>query len=572
MPGPRLTESPMLTQILVRNYAVVDEVELDLGIGLTVLTGETGAGKSILVDALGLVLGDRADASVIRHGTDRTEITAIFEPGNNPEVVEWLVEQDLDSADECVLRRVINREGRSRGYINGCAVPMQSLKNLGAMLVEIHGQHEHQSLTRKPVQRRIVDTSGELDKDLEKTGLAYRAWKDARDELDSLTATSEGRDQRLDLLRYQVQELEALAPESGEMERLETEHRRLANSDQLARGVGQALELTYENDSGSAQQLLGLARVEVERLEGVDPDLGVIVRLLEEADIRITEAADELRRYLDRLDIDPARQAQLDERIAGIRELARKHQIDADSLPARLDDIRQELETLRNADLALEDGQDRLAEAEARYRKTAMGLSKKRQKAATLLGVSITAMMRQLGMPGGRFEVEISRDDDNVFSPHGQDAIRFMVTANPGQPPAPLSRVASGGELSRISLAVQVVATRAASVPCLVFDEIDSGVGGGVAEIVGQRLRDLGEQRQVLCVTHLPQVASQGHHHVRVSKLTDGKTTRTTLTGLGEEQRVEELARMLGGVEITETSREHAREMLDRGSANRAAS
>ncbi len=562
----------MLTQILVRNYAVIDEVELDLGVGMTVLTGETGAGKSILVDALGLVLGDRADSSIIRHGAERTEITAIFEPGTSPEVLEWLVDQDLDAGGECVLRRVINRAGRSRGYINGCTVPMQSLRNLGAMLVEIHGQHEHQSLTRKPVQRRILDSNGELDKDVARVGAAFRDWQSARDELDSLTATSEGRDQRLDLLRYQVQELDALASEPGEMERLETEHRRLANSDQLARGIGQALELAYENDNGSAQQLLGLARVEVERLEDVDAGLGVIVRLLEEADIRIAEAADELRRYLDRLDIDPARQAHLDERIAGIRELARKHQIDADALPGRLADIRQEMETLRNADLALEDGQTRLAEAEARYRKTAALLSKKRKKAAAALGESITAMMRQLGMPGGHFEVEIGCDKDHVFSPHGQDMIQFMVTANPGQPPAPLSRVASGGELSRISLAVQVVATRAASVPCLVFDEIDSGVGGAVAEIVGQRLRDLGEQRQVLCVTHLPQVASQGHQHVRVSKLTDGKTTRTTLTGLSDDQRVEELARMLGGVEITATSRDHAREMLNRGNANKVAS
>jgi DNA repair protein RecN (Recombination protein N) len=562
----------VLTQILVRNYAVVDEVELDLDGGLTVLSGETGAGKSILVDALGLALGDRADSSVIRHGADRTEITAIFETGSNPEVIAWLVDQDLDSGDECVLRRVINREGRSRGYINGCPVAMQSLKNLGGMLVEIHGQHEHQSLTRKPVQRSILDAYGELDKDLARVGAAYGEWKEARDVLDDLSASRDGRDQRLDMLSYQVQELEALALEPGEMQCLESEHRRLANSDQLARGVGRALELTYENDSGSAQQLLGLARVEIERLEDVDADLGVIARLLEEADIRIAEAADELRRYLDRLDIDPARQAHLDERIAGVRELARKHQIESDALPGHLTSLRQELETLRNVDLALEDGQTRVDEAAVRYRTTAAMLSKKRKKSGAKLGGAITAMMTKLGMPGGRFEVEISCDETTVFSPNGQDMLQFMVSANPGQPTAPLARVASGGELSRISLAVQVIATRAASVPCLVFDEIDSGVGGGVAEIVGQRLRDLGEYRQVLCVTHLAQVASQGHHQVRVSKLTDGTTTRMTLSGLGEEQRVEELARMLGGVEITETSRNHAREMLDRGSAESAVS
>jgi DNA repair protein RecN (Recombination protein N) len=560
----------MLTQIQVRNYAVVDEVELDLDAGLTVLTGETGAGKSILVDALGLVLGDRADSTVIRHGADRAEITAVFETRHNPEVVAWLSDQDLDAGDECVLRRVINREGRSRGYINGGTVPMQSLKTLGAMLVEIHGQHEHQSLTRRRVQRQILDSNGDLDKELTRVDKTFRDWKEARESLDQLTETRDGRDERLDLLRYQAQELSALSAESGEMDRLETEHRRLANSDQLARGVGLALGLAYENDSGSAQQVLGLARVELERLDAIDGELGAIGRLFEEAEIRIGEAADDLRRYLDRLEIDPERQSQLEERIAGIRDLARKHQIEADYLPQRLAEIEEELDSLRNADITLEKGQKRLEETEARYRKAATTLSRKRQKAAVRLGESITAMMRQLGMPGGCFEVAVTRDDEHPFTSHGQDIIQFMVTANPGQPPAPLARVASGGELSRISLAVQVVATRATSVPCLVFDEIDSGVGGGIAEIVGQRLRDVGQLRQVLCVTHLPQVASQGHHHVRVSKLTDGKTTRTTITGLGQEQRVEELARMLGGVEITETSRDHAREMLDRGGADQA--
>jgi len=560
----------MLTQIQVRNYAVVDEVELDLDSGLTVLTGETGAGKSILVDALGLVLGDRADSSVIRHGADRAEITAIFETRQSPEVVAWLSDQDLDAGDECVLRRVINREGRSRGYINGGTVPMQSLKILGAMLVEIHGQHEHQSLTRRHVQRQILDSNGDLDKDLTRVEKTFRDWKEAREALDQLTETRVGRDERLDLLRYQAQELSALSAESGEMDGLETEHRRLANSDQLARGVGLALGLAYENDNGSAQQVLGLARVELERLDEIDGELGTIAGLFEEAEIRIGEAADELRRYLDRLEIDPERQSQLEERIAGIRDLARKHQVEADFLPQRLAEIEEELDSLHNADITLENGQKHLEETEAHYRKAATTLSRKRQKAAVRLGESITTMMSQLGMPGGCFEVAVSRDDEHLFSSHGQDNIQFMVTANPGQPPGPLARVASGGELSRISLAVQVVATRATSVPCLVFDEIDSGVGGGIAEIVGQRLGDVGQLRQVLCVTHLPQVASQGHHHVRVSKLTDGKTTRTTLTALGQEQRVEELARMLGGVEITETSRDHAREMLDRGGADQA--
>ncbi|MGI9264911.1 MAG: DNA repair protein RecN [Gammaproteobacteria bacterium] len=560
----------MLTQIQVRNYAVVDEVELDLRSGLTVLTGETGAGKSILVDALGLVLGDRADSTVIRQGADRTEITAIFDIRENREVGAWLSEQDLDAGEECVLRRVINREGRSRGYINGGTVPMQSLKALGAMLVEIHGQHEHQSLTRRPVQRRILDTHGELGKDLTRVEKAHIDWLAARKNLDRLTATRDGRDERLDLVRFQVQELSALAAEPGELTELEIEHSRLANSDQLARGVGLALDLAYENDSGSAQQILGRAHVELERLIDIDGELGSIGKLFEEAEIRIGEAADELRRYLDKLEIDPARQSQLEERMASLRDLARKHQVEADALPQKLAELEQELEALQDADITLEECQKCLEESESQYQKAAMTLSKKRRKAAAGLGESITTMMRQLGMPGGNFEVDITRDEEHPVSPHGQDVIQFMVTANPGQPPAPLARVASGGELSRISLAVQVVATRATNVSCLVFDEVDSGVGGGVAEIVGQRLGDVGSQRQVLCVTHLPQVASQGHHHVRVSKLTDGKTTRTTLTELDPDQRVEELARMLGGVEITDTSREHAREMLGRGNASRA--
>lgn len=560
----------MLAQILVSNYAVVDEVELDLDGGLTVLTGETGAGKSILVDALGLVLGDRADSTVIRHGADRTEITAVFELETHESIIEWLHDQDLDSGHDCVLRRVINREGRSRGYVNSRPVPMQTLKSLGALLVEIHGQHEHQSLTRSPVQRAILDTYGGLEAEVASLAGRYDAWKDARETMDRLTGSKEDRAHRIDLLRYQCQELEALAPESGELEKLEAEHRRLASSGQLAEGAALALDLAYDNDNASAQRMLGLARSELDRLGQIDSALGPILNLLEEADIRVTEAADELRRYRDTLETDPTRQAALEDRIAGIREMARKHQVEADDLSEKLRELGTELEQLDNADIALADAQSELDKAARQYSKAAKTLSGSRSKAANKLGESVTGMMQQLGMPAGSFVVEVERDDER-FSVNGLDKVSFMVTANPGQPPAPLQRVASGGELSRISLALQVVATRATSVACLVFDEIDSGVGGGVAEIVGQRLRDLGDRHQVLCVTHLPQVASQGHQHVRVNKLSDGKVTRTTLTALGRDQRVEELARMLGGVEITETSRQHAREMLARGNEDRAA-
>ncbi|MGD1976215.1 MAG: DNA repair protein RecN [Gammaproteobacteria bacterium] len=552
----------MLHQVRVRDYAIIDEVELELESGMTVLTGETGAGKSILVDALGLVLGDRADASAVRHGADRAEITAAFELSDMPAVARWLAEQDMDAEGECVVRRLISREGRSRAYVNGCSVTLPVLRTLGEMLVEIHGQHEHQTLTRRPVQRQLLDIYGGHEKQCDAVRSAFGGWQTARQRLADLQAACENRDDRLELLRYQVRELEALDLQPGEAAKLEAEFQKLANVERLAAAAAEACQLVYEAEDGSAHQALARARRGLETVVDVDPSLASAARLLEEAEIQATEAADELRRYLGDLEVDPGRQEYVAGRLNGIRNLSRKHGVDPDQLASRLDTLRRDLEELENTGVTLDAAGEELAEAESRYRQAAERLGSCRKQAAAQLAGEITAAMHELGMPGGVFEVRVNRADTERFSAHGLDSVEFLVSANPGQPAAPLAKVASGGELSRISLAVQVIATGASGRPCLIFDEVDAGIGGGVAEIVGRRLRELGDHHQVLCVTHLPQVASQSHQHIRVTKLTDGRRTRTVLTPLGDDEKVEELARMLGGVKVTDTSRRHAREMM----------
>ncbi len=552
----------MLLHIRVRNYAIIDEVDLELGGGLTVLTGETGAGKSILVDALGLVLGDRSDASAVRHGAERAEITATFELSDRPEACRWLEDQEMDADGECVLRRVISREGRSRAYVNGGPVTLQALRSLGEMLVEIHGQHEHQTLTRRPVQRDLLDSFAGHDELVAEVSDSFGEWESQRRGLEALQAAQDDRDNRLDLLRYQVRELESLALEEGELERLESEHLKLSHVEKLAGAAESAQRLVYEDDNGSAQQRLAQARQALESVLDLDATLDDARCLIHEAEIQATEAAEDLRRYLADLEIDPQRQEQIAARLDVVRELSRKHQVEPALLGARLASLQAELDKLEQQGLTLEALETALASAKQACLEACQKLTCSRQAAAVKLSEAITAALHQLGMPGGCFEVEVETLEDGALSRHGLDNIQFLVSANPGQPPASLAKVASGGELSRISLAVQVTASTSSQRPCLVFDEVDAGVGGATAEIVGRRLRQLGEGRQALCVTHLPQVASQSHQHVRVAKLTDGQRTRTTLTALGPDERVEELARMLGGVKITATSRRHAEEMI----------
>ena len=554
----------MLTHLQISNFAVIDRVEIEFDKGMTVLTGETGAGKSILVDALGLVLGDRADSSVVRSGAKTAEIVASFDVRDNRQALEWLEEQAIDTEDGLVLRRSISAEGRSRAFVNSISVPLQSLRGLAEHLVEIHGQHAHQSLGRPSAQCELVDAVGKHQDTLGETAMRFAAWRDAVAELETLQAAAEERASRLDLLRYQSDELGAFSPEPSEYEALDRELQRLRNVDRLGQGATTALQALYESDQGSAHDLVAAASQDIAHLIALDNDLRETATLLEQAEIQIREAADALRQYLTTLETDPARLQEIEDRIAGYRELARKHRVDPESLHEQHARLRSQLDELENADSRLAELAETVTRKRTAYLESASALSKRRRSVAAQLNEGVSAWMSKLGMTGGKLDIRVDdRGDD--FRENGIDKIEFLVSTNPGQSAQPIGRVASGGELSRIALAIRVVAAAGTVIPSLVFDEVDTGVGGGVAEIVGRCLQQLGTDRQVLCVTHLPQVASQADAHVRVNKVTDGTATRTRIHRLDDNETVEELARMLGGVEITDTTRRHAREMMRRG-------
>ncbi|HEY8507796.1 MAG TPA: DNA repair protein RecN [Steroidobacteraceae bacterium] len=557
----------MLTYLQIRDFAIIDSIELELRPGLTVLTGETGAGKSILVDALQLLAGARAGAEVVRHGAERAEISATFDLLKAPRGLKrWLEEQSISAEQELVVRRVVSADGRSRAYLNSQAVPVQLLRELGNIVIDIHGQHEFQSLTRGSAQRELLDEYGRLEQLTGQVEIAHRVWIELLNKMLELESKARDREARLDLLRYQVRELQALELKEGELAELLEERARLANRGRLAEAAQTSLMQLYEGEEGSAYASISRAQQALRNLADVDPKLGAVLPLIDEAGIQIREAARQLQHYIESLDIDTARQDQVEKRLAAIEELARKNRVAPEQLPERAAQLSAELAQLERADLDLANLRKDQAAALENYRTLAQQLSARRATAGRALSKAITARMQTLGMAGGRFQVEIAPLSSTEPAPHGIDQVEFRVTANPGQPLRPLAKVASGGELSRLSLAVQV-SCAARETRCMVFDEVDAGIGGAVAEIVGRELRSLGEAGQVLCVTHLPQVASQGHHHLRVTKITDGKTTRTSLTELSGDERVEELARMLGGVEITAKAREHAREMLKKAAA-----
>jgi DNA repair protein RecN (Recombination protein N) len=553
----------MLTHLQIRDFAIIDAVELELRTGLTVLTGETGAGKSILVDALQLLAGGRAGAEVVRHGAERAEVSATFALAHTPAALkQWLEGQAIGAGEgELIVRRVVAGDGRSRAYLNGQSVPVQLLREAGDILIDIHGQHEFQSLTRGAAQRELLDGYGLLTTLTGQVGIAHRVWLGLLNRTLELESQARDRDARLELLRYQVQELHALGLSEGELESITEERARLANRGRLAQGTQAALSQLYEDETASAHAGVSRALQALKGLTSLDAKLSAVLPLLEQASIHIREGARELERYGETLDVDAARQETVERRLAAIEELARKHRVPPAQLAVRADELQGELAALERADVDLAVLRKELNGALESYRTQAQALSQKRTLAARALAKDISARMQTLGMSGGRFEADVAQNGNAEPAQHGIDQIEFRVSANPGQPPRALSKVASGGELSRLSLAVQVsCATR--EMRCMVFDEVDAGIGGAVAEIVGRELRALGERGQVLCVTHLPQVASQAHHHLRVTKLTDGRTTRTTLTELSAADRIEELARMLGGIEVTSRAREHARDML----------
>ena len=552
----------MLTHLQIRDFAIVESVELDLSPGFTALTGETGAGKSILVDALLLAVGGRADSGAVRHSTEREEVTASFDLARNAGAVAWLDEQSIEHEGEAVLRRVVSTDGRSRAYINGRTMPVQSLRALGEHLVDIHGQLEFQSLARRGYQRELLDESGELAAQVENVRSAYRAWRALDAERQAFEQRARDRDSRLDLLTHYVAELEALDARPSEAMDLAEERRRIASLGRLAEGTAQ-VEGLLAGDEGGATAALARSQSLLRQLANLDPALAPTEQLLDEATIACREAVASLRRYAQTLDADPARQDWVESRLAALEDTARKHRIEVGQLPELRQRLADELAALQAAATSLADLDRKLAAAAAQYRSAAAILSGARREAARALDKKVTALMQGLGMPGGVFATGIESPGTPQFAEHGNDDVEFLVSANPGQPPRPLAKTASGGELSRISLALQVATLNAAHLPCLVFDEVDAGVGGAVAEMVGRQLRALATSGQVLCVTHLPQVASQADRQVRVSKSTERGVTRTSLEALDGDARVEELARMLGGTSITARTRDHAREMLE---------
>jgi DNA repair protein RecN (Recombination protein N) len=552
----------VLTHLQLRDLVLVDQAELELGGGLTALTGETGAGKSIVVDALLLIAGGRGAGDIARRGAERAEVTASFSalPAG---AVHWLKDQSIDFDGELVVRRVIGADGRSRAYVNGQVVPLQALRELAEFLIEIHGQQEFQHLVSRAAQRDL------LDERLSTPGLTnavaelFERYSTSRREFESLRSAAENRDARLDLLRYQLRELQAEVTDASQIEELFADQKRIAARSRLGEAARTALGASYESDGLSAHDLLGKAATALRSVAEIDPALGEAGKLLGEAAILTQEAAESLRRYLEDLDIDPARQDEIERRAAALEALARKHRIRVLELPEHRARLEQEVAALDNVQVSLAALEKQVAETTREYRSAAQRLSDGRRTAAQLLGVQVTQLMQTLGMAGGEFAVHVSRSEQE-FSANGSDEVEFQVSANPGQPLKSLAKVASGGELSRISLAVQVAGRAASSPLCMVFDEVDAGIGGAVAEIVGRQLRELGERAQVLCVTHLAQVASQAHRQFRVTKLSDGKITRTAVKPLGATERTDEIARMLGGIDITDQARAHARDMLER--------
>ncbi len=561
----------MLNSIQIRDFAIIDRIELELHAGMTALTGETGAGKSIMVDALLFVLGGRAGTEIIRHGCDKAEVTATFSIDANPLTTAWFSEQDLDPAKEnggeCVLRRLMGSDGRSRAWVNGQAMPVQALRQLGETLVDVHGQMEYQSLMKRSAQRALLDQHGSHAELLSKVSASWQTLKRLRTQRADTERSAQDRNERLNLLRYHFSELDALAPQVNEVAELTAERQRHAHSGKLALGVRELIELLREADGSNAEQLLSRALTMARPLISIDTTLTAPLQLLDEALIACREAASSLQHYESELDADPARQEWVEQRLAALEAAARKHRVEVTGLLQVQQDCRQEVARLETLEFTLEQLNAQIEVASKHFAADCQALSNARQQAAAVLSERVSNLMQGLGMPGGRFAAQLRAVSDDDANEQGADEVEFMVSANPGQPLKPLAKVASGGELSRISLSIQVAAVESMPCPTLVFDEVDAGVGGGVAEMVGRQLRSLaergqGEQAQVLCVTHLPQVASQAHAQIRVAKLTDGKHTRTMLETLSDTARIEEIARMLGGAEVSDMARSHAAEML----------
>lgn len=550
----------MLRTLAIRDFVIVDAIELDLSAGFTVFTGETGAGKSILIDALTLALGGRADASVVREGAAKADISAEFAGGFDPALISWLADNEFDSGDGSVLlRRVIDNGGRSKAFINGVTATIAQLRELGEMLVDIHGQHAHQSLLKSDAQRQLLDAHAGLQEDAKAVAAAYKQWRLLAKQREEFERDAKNVLLERERLEWQVGELDKLAAKHGEWAEVSNEHSRLSHAASLIEGAQQALTLLSEDESSPMLSQLNGIEQKLGKLVDIDDKLKPVLDALEPARIQLQEAVYALNDYLGRIELDPERLRTVEARMEALHSAARKFHVTPDELPQEFAQLSERLQQLADAtDLdAMREQEQKLADA---YNALAVKLSKARAKAAKSLSSAVTAAMQDLSMSGGRFEIALNACEPAA---HGVEQVEFLVAGHAGTTPRSLAKVASGGELARISLAISVIASAATATPTLIFDEVDSGIGGGVAEVVGRLLKKLGQDRQVLCVTHLPQVASQASHHFQVSKGTvaDGRTV-SRIEGLSANERVEEIARMLGGLEITATTRKHARELL----------
>ncbi len=553
----------MLTHLNIQNFTLVDHLDLDLKPGMTVITGETGAGKSILLDALGQTLGDRADGERVRAGASRADICATFDTRQIPTAAEWLVNNDLQQADhphECLLRRVIASDGKSKAYINGQPATLQQLRTLGEMLIDIHSQHEHQSLLIKDTHRRLVDEFAGQTDFAKQVRLAWREWQSRLEHFIHLRDNAAEVNARFQLLSYQVEELEQLGLQAGELARLEAEQRSLANAEEILRGSQQLAAFCGDDEQGLSVNLHRALHI-LRNLPEKSAALKSAEELLASAQIQVEEARHEIEHHIDSFNIDPQRLQQVEERLSAIYDLARKHRIQAEELPSLVDKLSAELEQLQSGDAKLDQLARQVEQAEKHYRQLAEQLSGKRARAGTALAKQVNEQLKSLAMENAKFSVSLIPLGDKPGA-HGLEEVEFLISTNPGQAPRPLAKVASGGELSRISLAIQVVTAQTSAIPTLVFDEVDVGIGGATGDVVGQLLRQLGERGQVICVTHLAQVASKGHQHLQVVKTASKKSAESTLVELGGDAKVEEIARMLGGLKITDQSLAHAREML----------
>ena len=547
----------MLRYLSIRDFVIVDRLELEFEPGFTVLTGETGAGKSILIDALALALGERGDPGVIRQGQKQAEISAEFDAPK--ELDAWLAEHELATEEGgCILRRVLDTGGRSRAFINGRAATLAQLREAGEFLIDIHGQHAHQSLTKGDAQRALVDEHAGLTAEVREVGTLYRRLRQLREALTEAQTNAKRLQEERDQVAWHVEELIKISPQEGEWDEVQREHTRLAHAASLIEGAQGAVEALVDDDDAILGRL-GSIIAKLEDLVEYDEGLKNVIDALTPARIQVQEAAHELSQYLRRADLDPQRLAQVGGRLESLHGAARKFRIPPENLPAELVRLRERLAELKlSADLeALQREADVAQQA---YLAAAKLLTDKRAKAAKALAKQVAGAMQTLAMAGGKFEIALQPLEEGNAT--GLERIEFLVAGHAGVEPRPLAKVASGGELSRISLAIQVITSRAAKVPTLIFDEVDAGIGGAVAEVVGKLLKQLGAERQVFCVTHLPQVASQGDIHWRVAKQESGGSTLSSVTPLARAERVDEIARMLGGSEITATTRKAAKEML----------